>query len=50
MSREPQLQVTEVTLHLKEGHVGPILFDVLWMEMMTLLNEKACETNISWCG
>ena len=28
MSREPQLQVTEVTLHLQQ-----MLFDVRWMEL-----------------
>ena len=33
MSREPQLQVTEVTLHLQQMHLAPMLFDVRWMEL-----------------
>ena len=37
MSREPQLQVTEVTLHLQQMHLAPMVFDVRWMELMTLL-------------
>ena len=50
MSREPQLQVTEVTLHLEKRRVLDQYCSMWYCVELIHLDKKACETDIRWFG